>query len=173
MLDSRRRTKIKNDKVQVWRMELAPFLYIIRHRPGQRNVATDTFTPAYYSATNVASFTSSCVLQNIHDRLCHPGVIRILHFMKSKNLVYSTSRELFQRAKYVLALNVYLFEEIMDFNQGNAPYAIGKYRFQGSVTIIYSPEILYLFIVFDEYSRFPFTFPCKDMTTSTAIKCLD
>jgi len=31
----------------------------------------------------------------------------------------------------------------------------------------------YLLVVIDEYSRFPFVFPCRDMTTSTVIKCLD
>ena len=31
----------------------------------------------------------------------------------------------------------------------------------------------YLLIVVDEYSRFPFAFPCKDMTTSTVTQCLD
>ena len=34
MLDSRRRKKIKNDKVQLWRKELAPFSYVIHYRPG-------------------------------------------------------------------------------------------------------------------------------------------
>ena len=31
----------------------------------------------------------------------------------------------------------------------------------------------YLLIVVDEYSRFPFAFPCKDMTTWTVTQCLD
>ena len=31
----------------------------------------------------------------------------------------------------------------------------------------------YLFIVIDEYSRFPFAFPCKEMTSSVVINCLD
>ena len=30
----------------------------------------------------------------------------------------------------------------------------------------------YLLVVVDEYSRFPFIFPCKDMTAPTVIKCL-
>ncbi|XP_064100757.1 uncharacterized protein K02A2.6-like [Macrobrachium nipponense] len=31
----------------------------------------------------------------------------------------------------------------------------------------------YLLIVFDEYSLFPFTFPCPNMNTTTVIKCLE
>ena len=30
----------------------------------------------------------------------------------------------------------------------------------------------YILFATDEYSRFPFAFPCRDMTTSTVIKCL-
>ena len=51
MLDSRRRTKIKNDKVQKWRMELAPFSYVIKYRPGLRNVGPDAFTRALCTVT--------------------------------------------------------------------------------------------------------------------------
>ena len=31
----------------------------------------------------------------------------------------------------------------------------------------------HLFIVIDEYSRFPFAFPCKEMTSSVVSNCLD
>ena len=30
----------------------------------------------------------------------------------------------------------------------------------------------YILTIVDEYSRFPFVFPCKDVTTQTVIKCL-
>ena len=30
----------------------------------------------------------------------------------------------------------------------------------------------YLLFVIDEFSRYPFAFPCRDMTTSTVIQCL-
>ena len=89
MLDSRQRTKIKNDKVRLWHMEFASFSYIMQYRPDQRNVAPDTFVRTYCSATTVA-FLTSCILQDIHDRLYHPGVTRILHFIGSKNLPHST-----------------------------------------------------------------------------------
>ena len=34
MFDSRRRSKIKNDKIQCWRLQLASFNYDIEYRPG-------------------------------------------------------------------------------------------------------------------------------------------
>ena len=64
MFDSRRRTKIKNDKVQQWRMELASFSYVIQYRPGQQNVGPDTLTRAV-CATNSDSLSS---LQDLHEK---------------------------------------------------------------------------------------------------------
>ena len=87
MFDSRRRTKMKNDKVQQWRMELASFSYVIQYRPGQQNVAPDTFTRAV-CATNSDSFSS---LQDLHEKLCHPGITRMLHFVRTKNLLFTTT----------------------------------------------------------------------------------
>ena len=48
MFDSRRRTRIKNNKVQQWRMELVSFSYVIQYRPGQQNVGPDTLTRAVW-----------------------------------------------------------------------------------------------------------------------------
>ena len=43
--------------------------------------------------------------------------------------------------------------------------------FKGSLPS--SSKNKYLFIVIDEYSRFPFAFPFKEMTSSVVINCLD
>ena len=87
MFDSRRRTKIKNDKVKQWRMELASFSYVIQYRLGQQNVGADTFARAV-CATNSDSLSS---LQDLYEKLCHPGITRILHFVRTKNLPFSTT----------------------------------------------------------------------------------
>ena len=86
MLDSRRRSKIKNNKVQQWRMELASYSYDIIYRPGKRNVGPDTLSRAFCS-----SLTEFSSLEDIHNNLCHPGVTRLLHFVRTKNLPFSTS----------------------------------------------------------------------------------
>ena len=87
MLDKRKRTKIKNNKIQGWRLELAAFSYEIKYRPGSGNVGPDTLTRAFCaSISNVQSFNFT----DIHNQLCHPGVTRMLHFIRSKNLPYST-----------------------------------------------------------------------------------
>ncbi len=71
MFDSRKRTKIKNNKIQAWRLELGSFSYTVEYRPGKDNVAPDLFTRAFSASM------SSNNLEEIHIGLCHPGVTRM------------------------------------------------------------------------------------------------
>ena len=86
VLDSRRRTKIKNSKVQQWRIELALFSYTIKCRPGKQNTGPDTFSRAFCS-----SIASQSSLEELHNNLCHPGISRPLHVVRAKNLPFSTT----------------------------------------------------------------------------------
>ena len=67
-----------------WRVALSPYSYDIHYRPGSCNNAPDTFTIVRYAMINSKS------LYDIHAALCHPGVTRLSHFIKSRNLLYST-----------------------------------------------------------------------------------
>ena len=83
-LDSRKRIKIKNNKIQCWRLELASYSYTIVYRPGKDNVAADSLTRTYCGSTSGLSLT------DIHAALCHPGLTRLSHFVRTKNLPFST-----------------------------------------------------------------------------------
>ena len=83
MFDNRKRSKIKNSKNQSWRLELAEFSYAIQYQEGKDNVFPDSFTRAHCAAISTS-------LEEIHAQLCHPGVTRLLHFVKAKNLPFST-----------------------------------------------------------------------------------
>ena len=82
MLDNRKRTKIKNNKIQCWRLELASYSYNILYRPGKENAVADSLTRGFCSSTSISS------LAEIHASLCHPGVTRLLHFVRTKNLPF-------------------------------------------------------------------------------------
>ena len=84
MLNNRKRTKIKNNKIQCWRLELASFCYTIKYRPGKTMLRLTV-----YLAPFCASMTTSNLME-IHAGLCHPGVTRLLHFARTKNLPFST-----------------------------------------------------------------------------------
>ena len=72
MLDNRKRTKIKNNKILGWRLDLAPFSYSIQYRPGVANVGPDTLTRAFCAATS-----SSNGLMDTHRGLGCPGTLEI------------------------------------------------------------------------------------------------
>ena len=84
MIDNRKRSKIKNNKIQSWRLELASFSYTVKYRPGKDNVAPNSFIRAF-----IASMSTSN-LSEIHNGLGHPGVTLMLHFVRSKNMPFST-----------------------------------------------------------------------------------
>ena len=82
MYDSKNHGKIKNAKILRWRIELSQYQYEIIYRAGKLNAAADTLSRAY----SALLFSSS--LYDIHAGLCHPGITRTYHFVRSKNLLF-------------------------------------------------------------------------------------
>ena len=82
MFDQRNRGKIKNSKIQAWRAELGMFSYEVKHRSGKENVAADALS----RVCSVAGRPSS--LKGLHESLGHPGITRLCHFVRSKNLPF-------------------------------------------------------------------------------------
>ncbi|XP_068235600.1 uncharacterized protein [Palaemon carinicauda] len=169
MLDSRKRTKIKNNKIQEWRLELASYSYTIQYRPGKQNIAPDTLTLAY-----CCSISSMSSLTDIHENLCHPGVTRLLHFVRSKNLPFSTDD-----VKRVCASCRICAQQKPKFHRpgkgvlikATQPMERLSIDFKGPLPSTTSNK--YILTVVDEYSRFPFVFPCPNMHSKTVIKCLE
>ena len=84
MIENRKLSKIKNNKIPSWRLELASFSYTVKYRPGKDNVAPDSFTSAFIASMSTSS------LSEIHNGLGQPGVTRMLHFVRLKNMPFST-----------------------------------------------------------------------------------
>ena len=59
MFDNRKRTKIKNNKIQDWLLEIASFSYSVDYRPGKDNAAPDSFTPRRNPCCSVSSWCDS------------------------------------------------------------------------------------------------------------------
>ena len=49
MFDCKKRSKIKKNNIQSWRLELASLAYNIHFRPGKENIASDTLTGAFWA----------------------------------------------------------------------------------------------------------------------------
>ena len=161
-------SKIKNDKILRWRLELSGFSYDIVYRPGTENTVADAL-----SRNCGATVSSMEQLRVLHGNLCHPGVVRMMHFVRSRNLPYSIAEvrtvthecricsevkpRFYSSPPFKLIKATQSFERISIDFKGPLP--------SGSTN-------RYLLTCVDEFSRFPFAFACSDMSTSTVIHCL-
>ena len=165
MFDKQHHGKVKNDKIHRWRMELSCYSFSIEHRPGVQNVPADTFS------RNICSGTVANQLYLLHNSLCHPGVTRLNHYVKSKNLAYSLDevREVTKSCQ-VCAKNKPRFQaQSNTLIKATQPFERLSVDFKGPLPSTNKNK--YLLDIVDEYSRFPWAFPCSDMTASTVIKC--
>ena len=82
MFDSRRRTKIKNNKVQhgVWN-----WLLLLM----SKNIVQDSKTLDLTRLQTLYVLQIQTVLAAF--KICHPRMTRMLHFVKTKNLPFSTT----------------------------------------------------------------------------------
>ena len=76
--------KIKNSKIKRWRMELGCYDYDIMYRPRKNNIPANTLSRAQCNALN-----NMGRLHEIHENLCHPGITKLAHFVKVRNIPYS------------------------------------------------------------------------------------
>ncbi|GAB1598560.1 hypothetical protein Ahia01_000133100, partial [Argonauta hians] len=169
MFHSQRLGKIKNDKIQRWRMELGCYDYDIMYRPGKNNIPADALSRAHCGAV-----VSREKLFDLHTRLCHPGITRLIHFIRIRNLPYSI-----EEVKKVCAECPVCARWKPRFHTPDAAKLIKATQpmerlsmdFKGPLPS--SSKNRYMLVVIDEYSRFPFAFACPNMTTGVVIKCLN
>ena len=187
MFDNKRHGKIKNDKIARWRVELSDYKYDIMYRPGEENRCADTLSRNFKPTTTAASCaallhfshettSASATLHNnrlkqIHDALCHPGVTRFNHFVKSRNLPNSIAdvKQITESCSDCCELKPAFLKTSGTLINATQPFQRLNVDFKGPLPS--STQYKYLFTVVDEYSRFPFAFPCKDMTSSTVVQC--
>ena len=168
MIDNRKRSKIKNNKIQSWRLELASFSYTVKYRPGKDNVAPDSFTHAFIASVSTSNLTE------IHNGLGHPGVTRMLHFIRSKNMPFSTEdvKKTCSTCRICAELKPQFYCPTPGtLIKATQPMERLSMDFKGPLPT--SSRNAYILTVVDEYSRFPFAFPCPNMHSSTVIKCPD
>ena len=168
MFNSQRHGKIKNDKIMRWRVELSCYSYDIIYRPGRMNLAADAL-----SRSTCASVEPTNSLSKLHDQLCHPGIRRLLHYVKSKNLPFSTSevKQICSSCKVCAELKPrFLKSENLHLIKATQPFERLSIDFLGPKESNSSNK--YLLVLVDEFSRYPFAFPCRDISASTVITCL-
>ena len=164
MFDQRHKGKIKNDKIMCWQVELSCYSFDIVYRPGKENVPPDVFSRSTFAALP---------MYQLHQSLCHPGITRMSHFVCARNLPYSIEEiKRMTNACQICCECKPRFHRPDRSHLIKATQAFERLNIDFKGPLASSNKNIYFLNVIDEYSRFPFVFPCPDMTASTVIKCL-
>ncbi|XP_045766956.1 uncharacterized protein LOC123868459 [Maniola jurtina] len=165
MFNQNHNSKIKNEKIQRWRLELSCFKYDIVYRPGTENAAADALS-------RVCAYMNINKLKELHNALCHPGVTRMYHWVRSKNLPYSANdvKEMTASCPTCAEIKPRFFKVKGQLIKATSPFERINIDFKGPLPSETANK--YILTIIDEYSRFPFAYACKDMTSATVITCL-
>jgi hypothetical protein len=165
MFNAKHSSKIKNEKIQRWRLELSCFSYDIIYRPGRHNTVADAFS-------RVCGSTKMKNLLDLHQALCHPGVTRMLHWVRSRNMPYSVEdiRSMTASCPICAELKPQFVKGHGTLIKATAAFERISLDFKGPLPS--NTRNKYLLTIVDEYSRFPFAYPCQNITSETVIQCL-
>lgn len=170
MFNQKHSGRVKNDKILRWRLELSSLDFDIQYRPGPYNVTADCLSRANTCASTTTP--NRRTLLQIHEDLAHPGVVRLNHFVRTKNLPYSLDQ-----VKAVCSqCRTCAMIKPQFFRPANPPLIEAtKPLDRLSVDFKETPSTTrnkYLFVAVDEYSRYVWAFPCSSMDTATVKRCL-
>ena len=169
IFEPKHRGKIKNDKLYRWRLELSCYSYDISYRPGKDNVVADSFSRVYCSSINSDS------LYDLHNALCHPGVTRMAAFVRSRNLPYSVEdvRKMTSSCKICAECKprFYVPPNKVNLIKATQPFERLNLDFKGPLPLSENKN-RYILTVIDEYSRYPFAIPCKNVSAHTVYEAL-
>ena len=167
MFDAKRTGKIKNDKIQRWRIELVCFNFDIQYRPGSENVPADSFSRPFCTAV------SSNKLVQLHNELCHPGITRMHHYVKMTSLSVSLEeiKAITTSCRTCAECKPHFYRPVeSNLIKATQPFERLSVDFKGPLPS--ASRNKYFLTVVDEYSRFPFAIPCSDVSTPTFIASL-
>ena len=146
-------------------MELSCYRFNIEYRPGKENVSAD--------ALSRCASVSIDKLFELHQIMCHPGITRFYHYIRTKNLPYSLD----EIKRVTNGCSVcreckpqYIKPEHCALIKATQPFERLNIDFKGPLQSTNNNK--YFLMVVDEFSRYPFVFPCQNLTSSTVINCL-
>ena len=108
----------------------------------------------------------------MHDALCHPGITRMNHFVKTRNLAYGIEDVRKVSCSTCLKVKPRFLKFSGKLIKATRPFQQLNIDFKGPMPRSVNNN-LYLLTIVDEYSRFPFAFPCKNMTSETVKHCFN
>ena len=89
MLDNFRKSKIKNLKIQNWKLELSGYRFDIEYRPGQLILGAYALTRNFNAKKNYGHVNSISIQENLLEKL-HKDMGSLDYSIKSKLEIYRT-----------------------------------------------------------------------------------
>ena len=132
--------------------------------------------PNTFSTATVASILlpSLKTLDELHKALCHPGITRLFHYIKIKNLPFSFDdvKNVVKACTDCSKVKVKFLKPKGNFNliKGTKPFERISLDFKGLLTTTSGNK--YMLLIIDEYLHFPFIYACKNLKASTIIEKL-
>ena len=156
MFDYAGKGVIKNEKIARWRMELSNYKFDILYRPGRYNAPADAFSRINSCSAIIYSQNQ---LSEIHSVLCHPGITRLLHFVKTRNLSYSVNdiKKVIDNCKVCMELKPKFQKSTGTLIKATQSFQQLNIDFKGPLPSAPTGN-KYILTIIDEYSRFPFCF---------------
>ena len=164
MFEAKHKSKIKNDKIQRWRIELSTYNFDIVYRCGAENVPADTLSRIRCMSLTVNK------LYELHNALCHPGISRMMHFVRARNLPFSVEdvKKMTNNCKICAEVKPrYTRWAQTPLIKATQPFERLSIDFKGPLPS--HNQNKYLLVACDEFSRFPFAFACRDTSSRTVI----
>ena len=113
-------------------------------------------------------------LHQIHEALCHPGITRLFHFVRAKNLPFSVDdvRKTVGNCRVCSEIKPRFYTPpVASLVKATQPFERLSLDFKGPLPS--TSKNRYLLTIVDEFSRFPFAFPCRSTDATTVIACLN
>ena len=153
MFNTKHSGKIKNDKIMRWRIELSTYNFNITYRYGEENIPADALSRLSCVTMNLKK------LQDLHNFLCHPGVTRLAHFVKQRNLPFSFDqvRQVVRSCTVCAKIKPQFFKpKTVHLIKTICPFERLSLDFQGPLPS--TNQNRFLITIINDYSSFPLRF---------------
>ncbi|GFT20644.1 retrovirus-related Pol polyprotein from transposon 17.6 [Trichonephila clavipes] len=137
--------------------------FVFNQRHGKQNVIADTLSRI------TGAITPRVDLYNLHNSLCHPGVTRMHHWVRCKNLPFSLEdiKKVTNSCLICNELKPRFVKNVGTLVKATAPFERLNLDFKGPLPSVSRNH--YILTIVDEFSRFPFAIPCSDISAKTII----